>query len=118
MIKRIPLSIVVLTVLAFQQCSAPAENSATTSNLKKYNEVHLVLYGSNSCGHCLRFKSELDSVGIKYTFHDVEQDESLARAMLDAVHSIGYYGYILFPVVATGDTVFIKPGLQEVLDVL
>lgn len=108
-----------VTILVFEQCSAPTEKSNDSQEqVAQSNKSSVVLYGSNSCDHCTDFKAELDSVGVEYTFHDVEQNQALANEMLNVVHSIGYYDYIMFPVVAAGDTVFIKPNLQDVLDVL
>ena len=107
-----------MTLLTFQQCSTPTDNTSDASESTQVKKSQVVLYGSNSCDHCTDFRAQLDSVGVKYTFNDVEQSQVLANEMLDVVHSIGYYDYIMFPVVAAGDTVFIKPNLQAVLDVL
>ncbi len=84
------------------------------SSRPEYPDMDMKIYGSNSCDHCKEFKARLDKEGIKYTFYDVEQDEVKAQEMLDAVHSINYYDYISFPVIAFDKFVYINPPFEQV----
>jgi glutaredoxin len=103
--------------LVFDGCTSKTE-SRSDQAIEKSTQVQLVIYGSNSCGHCIDFKANLDSLNISYTFNDVEQNKALADEMLEVVHAANYYDYIEFPVVAVGKQVFINPPLDQVLNAL
>ena len=83
--KNLQLFTMFLALLVFQQCSTPSDKTTDASESTQASQQNVVLYGSNSCGHCIQFKAELDSVGIKYTFHDVEQNQELANEMSMAI---------------------------------
>ena len=107
----------ILGSLIFSGCTSDS-NSETESTSESLTQPQLVIYGSNSCGHCIDFKAKLDSLNISYTFNDVEQNKALADEMLEVVHAANYYDYIEFPVVAVGKQVFINPPLDQVLNAL
>ena len=115
---RIILLSALLSPLFFIACDTKKSERKSSPNAQKIETPTLILYGSNSCGHCLEFKSKLDSLNIKYKFNDVEQNQALAKEMIDAVHSVNYYDYIQFPVVKYGKQVFVNPELDQVLNIL
>lgn len=104
--------------LILMSCNGPKSENQSSIPVQELAKPDLIIYGSNSCDHCLDFKAKLDSLNIEYKFNDVEQDEALAQEMMNAVHSINYYDYIEFPVVQYGRQVFINPNLDQVLNVL
>ena len=79
--------------IIFNGCTSKTE-SGNDEAIDRSTQVQLVIYGSNSCGHCIDFKAKLDSLNISYTFNDVEQNKALADEMLEVVHAANYYDYI------------------------
>ena len=59
----------------------------------------VVIYGSNSCSHCIDLKKDLDSVKIEYTFYDVELDKEKEKEMVDLLNKYKSDGYVRFPLV-------------------
>ena len=95
--------------------------SCSTDNKAANEEAvaeKVIVYGSNSCDHCIDFKAKLDKADIDYVFHDVEQNQQLADEMVAAVQSINYKDYIAFPVVVVGKQVFVNPPFEEVMKVI
>ena len=108
--------LVICSTLFINSCAQKSQDKSET--VQNNAPVQVVLYGSYSCGHCTEFRAKLDSLNISYTFNDVEQNKALADEMFEVVHSVNYYDYIEFPVVAVGKQVFINPPLDQVLNAL
>ena len=114
----ISIALVFFALLFIFSCSTQSEKNNVEEQTAESTEQQLIVYGSNSCDHCLFFRAKLDSAGINYVFHDVEQNQQLADQMLKATQSINYQGFIQFPVVVIDDNVLINPQFEEALKVL
>ncbi|SNS73166.1 Glutaredoxin [Ekhidna lutea] len=81
----------------------------------------VVIYGSDSCNHCIDLKKDLDSAKIEYQFHDVEQNKEKESEMIAVLNKHRSDGYVTFPLVEingekliNGATlVLIKEALKE-----
>ena len=113
----VPCLTLIFGSIIFNGCTTKTESGSDRA-IDRSAQAQLVIYGSNSCGHCIDFKAKLDSLNISYTFNDVEQNKALADEMLEVVHAANHYDYIEFPVVAIGKQVFINPPLDQVLNAL
>ena len=116
--KVISGALVIFTVLFMLSCSTSSEENNNENQKEESSQAELILYGSNSCDHCLDFKAQLDKAGIKYIFNDVEQNQQLADEMVKAVQAVNYRGYIEFPVIVIGKKVFVNPPFADVMKVL
>lgn len=81
--------------------------------------VRVVIYGSSNCSHCMDFKKDLESEGVKFTFNDVEFSDELTMEMLQVVRTANITGQINYPVVVVDNAhVMIRPELDLVLEKL
>jgi len=106
----------ILFIIAVFFLSIGCSNQENTNESEQ--QTSIIIYGSNSCDHCIDFKAKLDSHQLKYTFHDVEQNEAMANEMLAKTRAINYDGYISFPVVDVGGKLLVNPEVNEVLKLL
>ena len=113
----IPKSFLIILIAGIFSCTSNNTDDSKATKQKGVPE-EVIVYGSNSCDHCIDFKAKLDNAGIDYVFHDVEQNQQLADEMVKAVQSINYQDYIAFPVVVVGKQVFVNPPFGEVLKVI
>ena len=63
----------------------------------------IVVYGSRQCPHCVNFKAKLDSIGLEYTFHDIDISDQYALEMVARVKASGHTEGISIPVVVVND---------------
>ncbi len=59
----------------------------------------IVIYGSDSCDHCIDLKTDLDSAKIEYSFHDVELNKEKEKEMIAVLNKYRSDGYVTFPLV-------------------
>ena len=72
----------------------------------------VTVYSTTWCGFCHQAKKYFDSIGVKYTDIDVEQDMKAAEAMVAKTGQMGV------PVIEIGDTTvvgFDRPKIDEIL---
>ncbi|MDH5476305.1 MAG: glutaredoxin family protein [Cyclobacteriaceae bacterium] len=105
-----------LFLLMIVTLSISCSNQEATN--KETQQTSIIIYGSNSCDHCIDFKAKLDAKNIKYTFHDVEQDKTMANEMMAKTKAHNYTGYISFPVVDVGGKLMVNPEVNKVLELL
>ena len=116
--KILPILII---ALAFTFCNGNKEQARNTEETAAQNtasQKEMLIYGSNECEHCIAFKKKMDSLDIKYTFYDVQVDQSKADEMLRKLEEVKFMGYIAFPVVDVEGDVMVSPELKKVLAVL
>ena len=90
-------------MILFPFCSSSPEKSETIHQAPVEPPL-IVIYGSNTCDHCIDFKAKLDSVGLKYSFNDVDVNEDKVLEMLEVVKNANYQGRINFPLVYLNNT--------------
>ena len=78
-------------------------------------QKEITMYGSNTCDHCIIFKAQLDSVGLKYVFLDVDNDQANTQELIDLINSINYKDYVQFPVVVVDGEVFENPNIEVIV---
>jgi len=79
----------------------------------------IIVYGSDSCNHCLDFKSSLDSAGIKYVFYDIDLDFEKEKEMVEKLKSYKINGNIQIPVVEVNDSkLLIGADFKELYDAI
>ncbi len=108
------LSILII-VLAFAGCTDNKEQARNAAAQSTVSQKEMLIYGSNECEHCIAFKKKMDSLDIKYTFYDVQVDQSKADEMLRKLEEVKFMGYIAFPVVDVDGNVMVNPELKKVL---
>lgn len=94
-----------------EQASNKKEESASAGRTQK----EMIVYGSNECEHCITFKRQMDSLNIRYTFYDVQVDQSKADEMLKKLERVNFIGYISFPVVDIEGNIMVAPELKKVI---
>lgn len=107
-----------LLILMVVILSISCSNQGATNEETQKQETSIIIYGSNSCDHCIDFKSKLDANKVVYTFHDVEQNQVMANEMRAKTKAANYTGYISFPVVDVGGKLMVNPNIEEVLKLL
>jgi glutaredoxin len=114
----IKVSALGLFLILFQFCSSSTESSKTTGKAV-VEPPTIAIYGSNTCDHCVDFKAKLDSIGLKYSFNDVEVNEDQALVMMQLVRNANYQGRINFPVVFVNDSkLLVAPDFEDFMDQL
>lgn len=115
--KSLITSIVLLLFFIINGCGSSEQKVANQESSTEIKQTSIVVYGSNTCTHCIQFKAKLDSVGLPYVFNDVDVSDEQALIMVDLVKQSGFKGRIMFPVVQlNGEKVLIAPELTEVLN--
>lgn len=59
----------------------------------------LIIYGSNTCDHCINLKKALDSANTQYQFYDIDVDEAKEKEMVGKLQKFKIRGNISLPVV-------------------
>jgi len=86
-----------------------------TKKAETATQKEMIVYGSDTCDHCISFKAKMDSLGIKYTFYDVQVDQTKAQEMLDKLAKVNFIGNIAFPVVDIEGRVMVSPEIPMVV---
>ena len=76
------------------------------------NATNVTVYSTTWCGFCHQAKKYFDSIGVKYTDINVEEDTEAAEAMVKKTGQMGV------PVIEIGDTTIVgydKPKIDELL---
>lgn len=92
-----------------------AEKAKSEVVAEKASQKEMIVYGSDTCDHCISFKKKMDSLGIKYTFYDVQVDQAKAQEMLDKLARVNFIGNIAFPVVDIEGRVMVSPEIPMVV---
>lgn len=106
---------ILLLGISFGCETKKTESTKSDVSSEAYAQKEMTVYGSNTCDHCISFKKEMDSLGIKYTFYDVEADQTKAQEMLDKLEKVNFSGYIAFPVVDIEGRVMVNPEISMVV---
>lgn len=107
------LLIAFLPIILFQ-CGSEKKATATAETA-----TSIVIFGSSECDHCTDFMAQLDSIGLKYTFNNLVDNQAHEDAMFAKVQQFNYTEYINIPVVVVNDAHFFsQPELEEVMNVL
>jgi glutaredoxin len=118
--KILPIVLTIILNGTLIQCSsAPANTTANEKIIAQVIQKSIVVYGSHQCHHCVNFKSKLDSIGLEYTFHDVDVSDQYALEMVARVKASGHTEGFSIPVVIVNDQeLFIAPHISKVLAAL
>jgi len=101
---------IILLALVAYSCQSNSSSVAQTKSI--------IVYGSDNCDHCVDFKAQLDSIGYKYDFKDVEFNQVMANEMVSKVQQAGLAGQISYPVIDVEGTILVAPELSAVLDLM
>jgi len=117
MIKNRVFVVLVAGILLASIGCETKKTEATKSEVitEATSQKEMVVYGSDTCDHCISFKKKMDSLGIKYTFYDVVADETKAQEMLDKLEKVNFIGNIAFPVVDIEGRVMVSPEIPMVV---
>ena len=102
-----------LLIFAFQSCNTKKKSIDTSGNITPKVQKNIIVYGSESCDHCIEFRKKLDKEGLKYTFKDVEANERLFEEMMTKIRTVNYHGYIGFPVIDVEGKIFVRPDFRR-----
>ena len=78
----------------------------------------IIVYGSESCDHCMEFRQKADSLKIKYLFKDCEADERNYNELALKIQQANLPGYISFPVVDINGKLYIRPEFDQFLKLI
>ncbi len=81
--KRIVYSFVIFLILGFTQMQSDK----------------MVIYGSDSCNHCINLNKVLNSAKIEYTFCDAKSNKERKKEMIHILNKHRSDGYVTFPLV-------------------
>lgn len=114
MSKKIILFLFVLFSTSFSLVFAQ-EKISTAKSVKT-----LIVYGSESCPHCIATKEFLDKKKVKYKFLDIDKDIEALKEMLDKLKKANIsLSNVEIPVIDNNGDVFINtPNFQDFLDKL
>ncbi len=107
----IKVNVLGLLLILFQFCSSSTESSKNKGEAVA-EPPSIVIYGSNTCDHCIDFKVKLDSVGLEYSFNDVEVNEEQALVLTQLLQDANYQGGVNFPVVFLNSRLLIAPDFE------
>ncbi len=118
--KILPIALIIILNGTLIQCSsAPKNIPANEQIITQVIQKSIVVYGSLQCHHCINFKSKLDSIGLEYTFHDIDISDKYALEMVEIVKASGRTQGFSIPVVVVNDKeIFIAPHISKVLAAL
>lgn len=104
-------------MLAFS-CETKKKSIDTTGNLTPKVEKTIIIYGSESCDHCLIFRQKIDSLNIKYDFRDAEANEKYYNELMFKIQQANFKEYISFPVIDIDGKLLVRPELDVFLKAL
>jgi|TARA_B110000046_G_scaffold173897_1_gene196996 glutaredoxin len=111
--------IIILNGTLIQCSSAPKKIPANEQIITQAIQKSIVVYGSHQCHHCVNLKAKLDSIGLEYTFHDVDISDQYALEMVAKVKASGHTQGFSIPVVVVNDQeLFIAPHISKVVAAL
>lgn len=100
-------------------CDNKEKKSIEAAEGIKPMAVHdITVYGSENCDHCIDFRKKVDSVGVKYTFKDVEASEQFYNELTQKIQQAQYKGYVSFPVLEIDGKLYVKPELDEFMKIV
>jgi glutaredoxin len=108
---------VMLAVVAFA-CKSKTQKIDTSGNVTPEIQRTIVVYGSESCDHCMEFLHKVDSMNIEYTFKDAEASEQHYQELLQRVQAANFSGYVSFPVVVIDEQLHVRPEFEEFLTLI
>ncbi|MFO0971735.1 MAG: glutaredoxin domain-containing protein [Candidatus Saccharimonadales bacterium] len=76
------------------------------------NAANVTVYSTSWCGFCVQAKKYFDSIGVKYSDINVEEDREAAEAMVEKSGQMGV------PVIEIGDNIIVgfdKPKIDLAL---
>ena len=118
--KTLPLVLIVVLIGTLIQCeSAPRKALNNEKIITQATQKSIIVYGSNQCPHCVNLKLKLDSIGLKYTFYDIDLSDQYALEMVERVKVAGHTQKFSIPVVLVNDQeLFIAPHINKILAAL
>ena len=119
-LKILPMVLIIVLIGTLIRCeSAPRKVLNNEKIITQTIQKSIVVYGSLQCHHCINFKSKLDSIGLEYTFHDIDISDKYALEMVEIVKASGRTQGFSIPVVVVNDKeIFIAPHISKVLAAL
>ena len=113
------VSIIVL-IGALIQCESASRKALNNEQIiTQVKQKSIVVYGSNQCSHCINLKAKLDSIGLKYTFYDIDVSNQYALEMVERAKVAGHTQGFSIPVVVVNDReLFIAPQIKKILTAL
>ena len=119
-LKILPIVLIIALIGTLIQCeSAPRKTLNNEQIITQVIQKSIIVYGSNQCPHCVNLKVKLDSIGLKYTFYDIDLSDQYALEMVERVKVAGHTQKFSIPVVLVNDReLFIAPHINKILAAL
>jgi glutaredoxin len=116
-LKILPMVLIIVLIGTLIRCeSAPKKVLNNEKIITQTIQKSIVVYGSNQCPHCINLKVKLDSIGLKYTFYDIDLSDQYALKMVERVKVAGHTQGFSIPVVVVNDReLFIAPQINQIL---
>jgi glutaredoxin len=112
--KNILVATFAFLLFACEGTNKGNQSNVTSNPNAEVAQKSIVIYGSNQCSHCMDFKAKLDSIGLIYTFNDVDMSDQYYNEMRNIIQSAGVTGRVSFPIVLVdGQELFIAPEIGE-----
>ncbi|HMS68695.1 MAG TPA: glutaredoxin domain-containing protein [Saprospiraceae bacterium] len=94
-------------LVLFEVSCKPAQEENKTVEQPAPVQNQILIFGSSDCDHCTDFMAALDSMGLQYTFNDVNGNEANKQQMFDKVKEFNFTEYIQLPVVIVNNKHFL-----------
>ena len=116
-LKILPMVLIIVLIGTLIRCeSAPKKVLNNEKIITQTIQKSIVVHGSNQCPHCINLKVKLDSIGLKYTFYDIDLSDQYALKMVERVKVAGHTQGFSIPVVVVNDReLFIAPQINQIL---
>jgi glutaredoxin len=80
--------------------------------------VDIIVYGSETCPHCLVLLRKMEEEGIPHQFKEVDNSDVNFREMYEKIKKINYQGYVNYPVVDVKGLVLVAPEFEQIRELL
>lgn len=110
-------TLIFFVFLAFA-CDNKTRKIDTSANITPEVKKEVTIYGSLTCDHCVDFRKLVDSVGIAYTFKDVELNSENFNELSMKIQQARYDGYVSYPVVDIDDKIYVRPEFVDFMRVM
>jgi len=107
-----------LILMVLFSCEVKRKSIDTSGNITPELVKMITVYGSESCEHCIEFRSKMDSAHIKYEFKDAEANEKYFSELILKMQTANIKEYVAFPVVEVDDQIYVRPEFEDFLKIL
>jgi glutaredoxin len=110
--------LIAIFIIQLFACDNKQKTIDTSGSKTQAAPKSIIVYGSESCDHCLEFRHKADSLNIKYLFKDCEADERNYNELALKIQQANLPGYISFPVIEINGKLYLRPEFDQFLKLI